>query len=63
MQSEAEVVRAVGQIAKLHRTLRGIAIDECVESGVNSHASGGGGDGAPQPGTCPYAELYPEKTA
>ena len=48
VQSEAEVVRAVGQI---------------VESGVNSHASGGGGDGAPQPGTCPYAELYPEKTA
>lgn len=28
VQSEAEVVRAVGQIAKLHRTLRGIAIDE-----------------------------------
>lgn len=63
VQSEAEVVRAVGQIAKLHRTLRGIAIDESWNLGSILTRPAGGGDGAPQPGTCPYAELYPEKTA
>ena len=61
VQSEAEVVRAVGQIAKLHRTLRGIAIDESWNLGSILTRPAVAEMEPPQPGTYPYAELYPEK--
>lgn len=63
VQSEAEVVRAVGQIAKLHRTLRGIAIDESWNLGSILTRPAVAEMERHNPGTCPYAELYPEKTA